>query len=166
MQHDEVMAVLNDPLAQELIGSRIPARMAYVGTDGYPRVVPVGFHWDGQRFAVGTATIAPKVRQLTANPKVALTVDTEGQPPQVLLVRGTATIDIVKGVPDEFLDASRKGIPAEGWDQFEATVRTMYEQMALIWITPEWAKLLDFETRLPQAVHQLATQRGLAPPQA
>jgi len=33
-----------------------------------------------------------------------------------------------------------------------------YSRMARISITPEWAKLLDFETTLPQAVEELLAQ--------
>jgi hypothetical protein len=38
---------------------------------------------------------------------------------------------------------------------FEARVRGLYEQMVRITIDPEWAKLLDFETRLPTPVENL-----------
>jgi hypothetical protein len=34
--------LLQDPVAQELLASRIPARLAYVWTDGTPRVSPSG----------------------------------------------------------------------------------------------------------------------------
>jgi hypothetical protein len=34
---------LGDPGAQELLASPQPIRLAYDGTDGFPRVVPVGF---------------------------------------------------------------------------------------------------------------------------
>ena len=33
--------LLSDPIAQDLLHSRIPARLAYVWPDGTPRVVPV-----------------------------------------------------------------------------------------------------------------------------
>jgi hypothetical protein len=39
---------LKDPVAQQLLQSRIPARLAYTWEDGTPRVVPIGFHWDGK----------------------------------------------------------------------------------------------------------------------
>ena len=64
------------PGARALLRSSIPARLAYAGTDGSPRVVPVGFYWDGAQLIVGTTPAAPKVRALAANPKVALTIDT------------------------------------------------------------------------------------------
>ncbi len=71
MKPDEVIAVLNDPVAQKLISSTNPARLAYIALDGTPRVVPLGFDWDGARFVIGTLSGSAKVRALQANPKVA-----------------------------------------------------------------------------------------------
>jgi len=34
-------------------------------------------------------------------------------------------------------------------DRFDAQVRALYEQMTVITVTPEWARLLDFETTAP-----------------
>jgi hypothetical protein len=59
------LALLQDPVAQELLNSRQLARLAYVWTDGTPRVVPTWFHWDGRVVALGTPVKAPKrVRSL------------------------------------------------------------------------------------------------------
>jgi hypothetical protein len=88
-----------------------------------------------------------------------VSIDTDGQPPHVLLVRGTAAVEIVDGVPDEFLEASRKSLPRDQWSQFDAQSRSIYPQMARITITPEWAKILDFETRVPRAVEWLLDER-------
>jgi hypothetical protein len=158
MQHETVMDVLRDPLAQELLHSPLLA-LGYNGADGAPRVVPVGYVWNGSTFIVCTAVQAPKVRALASNAKVALSIDTDTQPPHVLLVRGTAAVEIVDGVPDEFLEASGKSVPRAGWPQFESQVRSIYPQMARITIEPQWAKLLDFETRLPIAVEWLVSGR-------
>ena len=105
MQQQDVARVLSDPLAQELMQSSIPARLAYVGPDGFPRAIPIGFHWNGAEFVLCTVPDAPKVPALKANPKVALTVDTNAFPPHVLLVRGTAAVDIIYGIPPEYLAA-------------------------------------------------------------
>jgi Pyridoxamine 5'-phosphate oxidase len=155
MLQQDVIQVLRDPLAQELMGSNIPARLAYVGRDGFPRAIPIGFHWNGADFVLATVPDAPKVSALKANPKVALTVDTNDFPPHVLLVRGTAAIDIVEGIPPEYLEASRKSVAPDQWDAFERQVRGMYKQMARIKITPLWAKLLDFKTRFPSPIEKL-----------
>ncbi len=147
---------MNDPLAQQLLNAPIPACLAYNAADGTPRVVPVGFFWDGTHIVVCTATGMPKVRALSHNPKVALTIDTDDDPPHVLLVRGTASIEIVEGVPHEYLEAAKKATSARDYPSFESAVRRMYPQMARIKIRVEWAKLLDFETRLPRELERLA----------
>jgi hypothetical protein len=164
MADNDALHVLHDPLAQELMQSRIPARLAYTGVDGFPRVVPIGFHWTGERFVLCTVPGAPKVRALTVNPKVAMTIDTESFPPHVLLVRGTASLRVVDGVPAEYLTAARKQISAEDMPQFEAQVRGLYKQMVRIEIVPEWARVLDFETRFPSAVARLLEQQPVASP--
>ena len=155
MRPEQVTEVMHDPLAQELLHSAIPVRMAYNSTDGLPRAIPIGFLWKDERIVVCTSSNAYKVKALSANPKVALTIDTEA-PYRALLVRGTASVEIVDGMPPEYLEASRKAMNDEQQAQaFEAEVRSLYEQMARISIAPEWAKVLDFQTRLPSAVEEL-----------
>ena len=43
-----------------------------------------------------------------------------------------------------------------GW---EAEVRSLYDGMVRIVVTPTWAKLIDFETTLPSAVEELVRRR-------
>lgn len=164
MRRDQVMTVLADPVARELLHSAIPARVAYIGTDGGPRVVPVAFLWTGSEIVMCTASGAPKVAAIQANPKLALTIDTESQPPHVLLVRGSARVEIVDGVADDYLEASRKLVGEQGMAAFEDQVRSLYDAMARIVLTPEWAKVLDFETRVPDFVQRLAVEKGFGPP--
>jgi hypothetical protein len=139
----------------------IPARLAYIALDGTPRAVPIGFHWDGERFVLATTPKAPKVAALRKHPKVALTIDTTDFPPHVLLVRGVARIQVVDGVPPEYLAGARRQVGAEKWDEFETGVRDRYKQMARIDVEPEWAKLLDFETRFPTPVEELLRARSI-----
>src|SRR3954451_9233902 len=103
MDSNEVTAILAKPLSQELLASSVPARLAYTGVDGDPRVVPVGFFVDGEKLVVCTVPKAAKVRALQQTPRVAITIDTEGYPPRVLLIRGSATVEIVDGVPEEYI---------------------------------------------------------------
>jgi Pyridoxamine 5'-phosphate oxidase len=161
MHRNDVMHVLNDPLAQELIGSNIPARVAYTSVDGSPRAVPLGFHWNGEQFVICTVPGSPKVRALAAHPQVALTIDTDTFPPHVLLVRGSASLETVEGVPPEYLEASRKQVGEAEMPAFEAQVRGLYQQMVRITIEPRWAKLLDFETRLPTPVENLIKSKRM-----
>ena len=155
MQRNAIIDLMNDPVAQELVKAPIHARLAYSARDGAPRVIPIGYIWNGEVFVMGSPVNAPKVKALAANPKVALTVDTDGFPPHVLLVRGEAAVEVVDGVPDEFVEAARRFVGEEGMPEWEAGVRTLYKQMAIIRVTPTWAKVFDFETRLPGPVQEL-----------
>src|SRR5215213_5590711 len=66
MQQDDVSQVLNDPLAQELLDSNIPARLAYTGRDGAPRAIPIAFDWTGTEFVICTPPYAAKVAAIEA----------------------------------------------------------------------------------------------------
>ncbi len=106
-----------------------------------------------------TVPTAAKVAALRADERVALTIDTATEPPRALLLRGTARIEVVDGVPDEYLMANRKtGDPAR-WRVFEQQVRDLYDRMAKIRVTPVWARALDFETTLPRAVEELVRRK-------
>lgn len=154
MSPDAIAAELAKPIARDLLTSATPARLAYTGLDGAPRVVPVAFWWDGTSFLVSTVPGSAKTRALAADPRVAITIDTAGLPPRALLVRGTATLETVDGVPDSYVAASRKLVPADAFAEWEADVRELYSSMTAMTITPHWVKLLDFETTLPKSVEE------------
>ena len=160
MNADEVSEILTRPLSLELLESSIPARFAYTGLDGDPRVIPIGFLWTGEQIKLYTVPTSAKVKALETNPRVAITIDTQEFPPNVLLVRGEATLELVDGVPDGYVGASRRLVGAEQMPAWEAGVRALYQQMVVITVTPDWAKLLDFETTLPQAVEDLIKAHG------
>src|SRR5262249_19861586 len=149
MQRDEIIDLMDDPVAQELVKAPIHARLAYTARDGSPRVIPIGYLWNGEVFVMASAVNSPKVKALAANPKVALTVDTDRFPPPVLLGRGEAAVAVVEGVRDEFVAAARRFVGEAGMPEWEAGVRALYKQMAIIRVPPPWAKIFDFETRLP-----------------
>lgn len=159
MPDEAVRRELDKPIARELLRTAPLARIAYHGPDGFPRVAPVGFHWDGTHVVICTVPTAAKVAALRADERVALTIDTATEPPRALLLRGTARIEVVDGVPDEYLMANRKtGDPAR-WRVFEQQVRDLYDRMAKIRVTPVWARALDFETTLPRAVEELVRRK-------
>lgn len=160
MRREEIIELMNDPIARELVQAPIHARFAYNARDGSPRVVPVGYSWNGEVFLTVSPVNAPKVEALAANPKVALTVDTNSYPPHVLLVRGEAAVELVDGVPDAFVESSRRFVGEDGMPEWEAGVRALYKQMAIIRITPTWVKVFDFETRLPGPVEELMREQA------
>lgn len=144
--------MLQHPVAKELLESRIPARLAYLGTDGTPRVVPIWFYWNGQEFVLGTPPKAPKLKALAKNPKVALTIDDNQFPHKVLLVRGTARLQTVDGVAPEYAAAAERYFGREQGQAWVKQLRGMVPNTVRITITPEWVGLLDFQTRFPSAL--------------
>ena len=146
------VALLEHPASLELLQSKIPARLAYVWTDGTPRVVPIWFHWNGQEFVLATPAKAPKLKALTKNPQVALTIDDNTFPHKVLLVRGTAKLKPVRGVVPEYAQAAERYFGAQQGKAWVTQFSSLVQDMVRIAITPEWVGLLDFETRFPSAL--------------
>jgi PPOX class probable F420-dependent enzyme len=66
--------------------------LATAGRDGHPHVVPVWFWWDGKSFLV-YAVSGQKVRDIQANPNVALHLNSNPAGDDVVRVDGTAKID-------------------------------------------------------------------------
>jgi hypothetical protein len=160
MQSHQISEVLNRPLSQELL-ARDMARLAYVAKDGTPRAIPIGFTWNGSEVVMCTPTNAPKLTALRHNPAVALTIDTEVHPPKILLIRGVVELDVVEGIPDEYLEMSGTyQMTPEQRVEWEAGVRSLYESMVRIVVTPTWAKLIDFETTLPSPVEELIRRQA------
>jgi Pyridoxamine 5'-phosphate oxidase len=146
------LALLNDPVAQELLRSPSPARLAYVWRDGTPRVVPIWFHWSGKEIVLGTPPKAPKVRALSPNAKVALSIDGNAWPYKVLQIRGTAHVETVSGVVPEYALAAERYFGSEQGRAWVKQVGGMFSQMARIVVKPEWVAILDFEKRFPSAI--------------
>lgn len=158
----DVAQVMAMPIAQQLLRDEPILHLSYIAKDGGPRVIPIAYLWDGGSFRMWTVPGSAKVGALRADPRAAITIDIPGPPPRVLLVRGQATLTSVDGVPDGYLDASHRTMPPGAWDGFDTQVRALYEQMIAITITPQWARLLDFETTVPRAVEKLARERDSA----
>jgi len=160
VQPDEIAEVLNRPISQELL-ARDLTRLAYVAQDGTPRSIPIAFTWNGSEIVMCTSKNAPKLPALRHSPAVALTIDTEVHPPKILLIRGQAELEVVDGIPDEYLQINGTyEMTAEQRVEWEAEVRSLYDGMVRIIVIPTWAKLIDFDTTLPSAVEELVRQRG------
>jgi hypothetical protein len=158
------VSLLQDPIAQELLQSKIPARLAYTWTDGTPRVVPISFYWDGQEIVLATFPASPKVRALRQNPHVAITIDSEGFPAKVLLIRGMATLETTNEVGPEHAEPAKRLLGEEGaagWLQQLETMLPYTGGSVRIGVRPEWVGIIDFQQRFPSA-----TERAVAAMQA
>ena len=153
------LGLLASEVATRLLSSAIPARFAYLSTDGTPRVVPTWFHWTGDELVMPTFLAAPHVRHaaarvgaLRANPDVAITIDTEDSPPNALLVRGRATVTEVDGVAPEYALAARRYLGEDAAAAYIAQIDQPGTRMARIAVRPAWVGVIDFQTRLPSTL--------------
>jgi hypothetical protein len=146
------LKLLHDPIAQELLRSTIPARLAYTWPDGMPRVVPIWFHWTGEEVVMGGPPDAPKMHALEANPAVALTIDGDSWPYKVLLLRGQAQVEIVEGVPAEYAAAAGRYFGEEQGAAWVEQVGQLLSHMGRIAVRPDWVSIIDFQTRFPSAL--------------
>jgi hypothetical protein len=143
------LALIEHPIAQELLQATIPARLAYVALDGTPRVVPMLFHWTGEEIVVTAWTDDYKVAAIEARPEVALTIDTSEAPFRVLSIRATAEVTIVNGIAPECLPTFTRYFGPEGARAQIEQMSQMGAPMAHIALQPTWVDVIDFETRFP-----------------
>jgi hypothetical protein len=153
------LGLLENDVARRLLASRIPARFAYVALDGTPRVLATWFHWTGVVLAMPTFIAAPHVRHpagrlraLRAHPDVAVTIDTEASPPEVLSIRGRAEITEVDGIPPAYASAARRYLGEEAARDYLAGLDQPGTRMACIDLRPAWVGVHDFRSRLPSAL--------------
>ncbi len=148
------IGLLQDPVAQQLLQSESLAHLAYNWHDGTPRVVPIGFYWNGQEIVMATATDAPKTKVLKNGVKVALSIEHDSSPPKILQIRGTVHTDTVEGLAPEYIASARQTMSEKDAQAFLAESAHLYPRMTRIFIHPDWIALLDFETRLPSAIER------------
>jgi PPOX class probable F420-dependent enzyme len=67
-------------------------RMATLDADGDPHVVPAWYHWDGERFYVGSQAGDHKVANVQRTGRAAIEIDGDIRRKRGVLVRGTAWI--------------------------------------------------------------------------
>jgi hypothetical protein len=67
-------------------------------------------------------------------------------------------VDIVDGVPDEYVAASRKTLDADQVAEHVRQAQSVYDQMARIRFQPHWARFFDFGAgRMPRFLTRLAS---------
>src|SRR4051812_39685591 len=112
--------LIESDIAQRLLASTTPARYAYTGADGTPRIVTSWFVWTGEELVMPTFIAAPhiahaafRVKTLREHPEVAVSIDTETFPPEVVSIRGTATVTEVEGIDPDYAQAAHRFLGPE-----------------------------------------------------
>ena len=152
------LAILNDPIAQQLLVAPIPAHLAYVWKDGTPRVISIGFTWTGSELVTGTPNNAPKLKALKDGDAVAVTIDSYTTPFRVLYIRGIVHLSAYEGIVPEWAQAGERLMGHEGGQAFVQMVDGMLKagvvKMVRLAVQPTWVGLLDFETRFPSGIEK------------
>src|SRR5436305_1809130 len=112
MDSAQIDEILTDPVTLDLVDRQPIMQIAYSAADGSPRAVPIAYLLRNGKFLCFTIPISDKVAALRHDPRIALTIDVM-PPPCCLLVRGTAELLEDAGVPDEYLEASFRTMPAD-----------------------------------------------------
>lgn len=150
------LALLNEPVAQELLNGPYTKHLAYVWKDGTPRVIPIGMMWTGTELVAGVFKEAPKMQVIEEGTPVAVTIDTYNFPWHVLMIRGIAHVREYDGLVPEWSQAGEILAGKEVGDQFGGMVGAMFSSGILksirLSVEPTWVALLDFQTRFPSTV--------------
>jgi nitroimidazol reductase NimA-like FMN-containing flavoprotein (pyridoxamine 5'-phosphate oxidase superfamily) len=143
--HDPVVAGLLDPAQPNL------ARLAYIGLDGRPRVVPIWFLYRNDAFVMVTGPKAEKVPAIEKNGAVALTIDSSAPPYHALLVNGDAIVEKTDGMAAEYPDLARRYLgPAA--DAYLASMQSRVKEQRRITVRPRSHHVLDFQQRFPKSL--------------
>lgn len=142
---------LDDPVVSELLQGSDLARLAYIGPDDRPRVVPIWWSYRDGEFVMMTGPKADKVRALQRNGAVALTIDSSKPPYHVLLVDGDAAVEPTEGMAPEYPDIVRRFLgPAA--DNYLATMRERVKTQRRIRVRVRSYRVLDFVKRTPKSL--------------
>ena len=154
------LRLLDGEVARRLLNSTELARLAYVAQDGTPRVLPMLFHWNGEELVMSTFAGAHKIAALRARPDVAVTIDTAGLPPEVLLLRGRVALTEIDGIVPEYGLAQRRYYGEEQGAAAVAEADRPGVRMVRIALRPSWAGVIDFQTRFPGGGVEDFQERG------
>ena len=142
---------LDDEVVAGLLAGANLARVAYVGMNGRPHVVPIWFTYADDEIVMVTGPKADKVRALAKNPAVALTIDSSTPPYHVLLVDGDATVEATDGMAPMYPAIVQRYLgPAA-----EAYLRPMRDRVKtqrVIRVAIRSYRVLDFVKRTPKSL--------------
>ena len=100
----------------------------------------------------------PRGRQyqlvLADGTKVAVSIDTDTMPYNVLQIRGSVRTDVVDGVAPEYEAMTLRTQGEQAGRAWLENLRQISPQMTRVYITPEWVAILDFQERFPNALER------------
>src|SRR5215208_6409145 len=135
VQPSEITEVLNRPISQELL-ARDLTRLAYVAKDGTPPQCPDRVHLERRGDRHVHDEERPEAPGSAQEPDGCSDDRHRGAPAEDLAIRGRAELDVVDGIPDEYLKMSGTyAMTPEQRVEWEAEVRSLYDGMVRIVVT-------------------------------
>ena len=142
---------LEDPVVKRLLEEPNLARLAYIGLDGRPRVVPIWFSAIDGDIIMVTGPKAEKARALAKNPAVAMTIDSAKPPYNVLLVDGDAVLEPVEGMAPEYRPIVERYLgPAA--EAYLGQLLPRVKRQVRIRVKPRSTRIFDFVKRYPKSL--------------
>jgi PPOX class probable F420-dependent enzyme len=142
---------LDDPVVAELLTGPNLARLAYVGRNGRPHVVPIWCMYQDGDIIMVTGPKADKVAALEQNAAVALTIDSSKPPYHVLLIDGDATVEPTEGMAPEYPEIVGRYLGAAA-DAYLAPMRDRVKMQRRIRVKVRSWRVLDFVKRFPKSL--------------
>ncbi len=142
---------LDDPVVAELLNGPNLCRLAYVGRNGRPHVVPIWCMYRDGEILMVTGPKADKVAALEHNGAVALTIDSSKPPYHVLLIDGDATVEHTEGMAPEYPEIVGRYLGA-GADAYLAPMRDRVKTQRRIRVKVRSWRVLDFVKRFPKSL--------------
>ncbi len=140
-----------DPVVQELLAGSTLMRLAYVGANLQPHVVPIWYGFENGEFVVVTGPKADKVRHIAERPRVSFTIDSDRPPYRVLLIDGLASLEPVEGMAPEYPGIVRRFL-GPGADAYLGRMEGRVKRQVRIRIRPTSVRILDFIKRTPKSL--------------
>lgn len=142
---------LDDDVVSGLLSGPHLARLAYIGRNGRPHVVPIWFTYADDAIVMVTGPKADKVRAIEVNPAVALTIDSSTPPYHVLLIDGDATVEATEGMAAEYPGIVEKYL-AGAAENYLRPMRERVKTQRRIRVAIRSYKVLDFVKRTPKSL--------------
>ena len=129
--------------AQEFLDSK-PSwiMLSTVGPDGYPHTVPLGYFRVGDEILMGVRGGTRKLRNIQANPKVSLLLESGSTRKDIkgLMIQGTATLHTG---PEETLRYAREAAKQRGVPESELPTEARRD-VVYIRVVPERLRSWDY----------------------
>ena len=143
---------LDDPIVSGLLDGANLARLAYIGRDGRPHVVPIWCMYRPGEIIMVTGPKADKIRAIERNPSVSLTIDASKPPYHVLLIDGEASIEATDGMAEEYPEIVQRYLGEQGAQAYLAPMKERVKTQRRIRVAIQSYRVLDFVKRFPKSL--------------